>query len=108
MKTHLKIKSKSLAAEARIIRREEQRWPGDSAVRRSIHEHRVHVVRSEARSTHLAYCYLRCRKYRQVEPKCRENNRPNWDRVAVLVAKYGGMDKRDASQKLAEWSSAEE
>ncbi len=53
MKTYLKIKISSLAAEARIIRREEQRWPGDHQIRTGLHEHRVIDVRREARSALL-------------------------------------------------------
>ena len=51
--TFLKMKLVSLAAEARLIRREEQRWPGEHPIPYGLHEHRILVVRREARSTCL-------------------------------------------------------
>ncbi len=86
-KTYLKIKLLSLAAEARIIRREEQRWPGEHPVRYGLHEHRVINVRREARSALLAYGFLRHRAYRTIEPKC--HRAPGWKRTQQLVEKYG-------------------
>jgi len=86
---YLKVKLKSLAEEARIIRREEvrrraprrktfqarygeqwlepyteaiARWRADARVQRERHElyhHRVDDVRSEARHTLIAYAFLR-------------------------------------------------
>lgn len=130
MKTHLKIKAKSLAEEGRIIRLEERKQgprhklveyrrpsgkvvlkrikvhDGHPDVRQSLREHRIRVVRPEARATHLAYGFLRGLGYRQVEKTVREDNEPNWSRVVQLVSKYGDMDKRVAAQELAEWSEA--
>ncbi len=68
MKTHLKIKIKSLAAESRIIRLEEKKWRGGHPMRISLWDHRVKAVRNEARAALLAYGFLRGRTYRQVEP----------------------------------------
>ncbi len=68
--TYLKIKLLSLAAKARLIRREEQRWPGEHPIRYGLHEHRILDVRREARSALLAYGFLRDRAYRTIEPKC--------------------------------------
>ena len=66
-----RVKIKSLAAEARIIRQEERRcshgdYAGESQ-RGCLRHHRTTVVRLEQRSTLLAYAFLRGRKYRQVE-----------------------------------------
>ncbi len=87
MKTYLKIKISSLAAEARIIRREEQRCPGEHPIRTGLHEHRVLEARREARSALLAYGFLRQRAYRTIEPKC--HRAPGWKRTQQLVKKYG-------------------
>ncbi len=87
MKTYLKIKLLSLAAEARIIRREEQRWPGEHHVRTGPHEHRILDVRREARSALLAYGFLRHRAYRTIEPKC--HRAPGWKRTQQLVEVLG-------------------
>jgi hypothetical protein len=98
--TYLKIKIKSLAAEAKIIRLEEGRWPGTSTVRHGLHEHRIHEVRSEARAALLAYGYLRGRRYAQLEapigndaPNRRQTNAIDWIKVAKLVAKFGPNPK---------------
>lgn len=80
---HLKIKIKSLADEARIIRAEEHklkiggfgpdenRHPKDVsrlAEYNETREHRVNGLRKEARASLLAYAYLRGKPYRSVEP----------------------------------------
>ncbi len=75
-KTYLKMKLLSLAAEARIIRREEQHWPGEHPIRYGLHEHRILVVRREARSTCLTYDFLRSRPYRTLEATC--HRQPDW------------------------------
>lgn len=103
-KTYLKIKIKSLAAEARIIRHEELKWPGTSDVRTSLHNHRVMDVRREARSALLAYGFIRGRTYRTIEFKAAVA--PDWKRVAELVTKYGPA-KVDRGAMEA-WGAAEE
>lgn len=85
-RTYLKVKIKSLAEEARIIRKETKRAKRVS-IKNGLAEHRKGVVRNEARHTHLAYGFLRGREYRQMEPKAHET--PNWDKVRKMVSKYG-------------------
>ena len=82
----LKVKVKSLAAEAKIIRLEEHRAKTPDA-RASLHNHRVGVVRSATRHTLLAYGYLRGRSYRQLEASCKRT--PDWSVVEKMVQKYG-------------------
>lgn len=108
----LKVKVKSLAAEARIIRLEEHRAKGrrvatdakgsdkgDSrplfgfkgrhdAKRESLHRHRVRDVRSEARAALLAYAFIRGREYATVERPAADNP-PDLKRVRQLVEKFG-------------------
>ncbi len=83
----LRVKLKSLAAEARIIRREEQRTHG--ALREELHRHRVDVVRKAARDTHVAYALIRGRTYEQIESKTHPDSSPDWDTVNKMVKKYG-------------------
>jgi hypothetical protein len=90
----LKIKIKSLAEEARIIRAAEDKLKGHGvdnfaypAEGWKLYAHRIAVVRPEARATQLAYAYLRGRTYRQVEP-IRQTD-PNWHRVQKMVETYG-------------------
>lgn len=95
----LKVKVKSLAAEAKIIRHEERRCKniqrfGDEKertvawlLRGSLAGHRRGVVRKEARHSLLALGYLRGNLYRAMERTCHEN--PNWEEVERMVKKYG-------------------
>lgn len=90
-KTYLKIKIKSLAEEARIIRHEEKKWYGPSETRTGLYLHRVRDVRSEARAALLAYGFLRGRPYAALEKvgNHRQTNAVDWIRVTRLAAKYG-------------------
>jgi hypothetical protein len=81
----LKVKIKSLAAEAKIIRLEETRSKGSQ--RQSLYFHRIYDVRQEARLSQLAYAFLRGREYSQVESK--NSKLVNWDRLIKLVEKFG-------------------
>lgn len=84
----LRVKSKSLAEEARIIRKEEQRTHG--IMRNRLQEHRRGIVRLEARATGLAYGFIRGHSWEQMEPK--SINPPNWKRVREMIKKYGPRD----------------
>lgn len=130
MSTYLKVKIKSLAEEARIIRLEEQKKIGfsrhvrdlvadgvnDAPVAESavalghyhgLHHHRTVDVRTEARAAQLAYAFLRGRDLLKVEPHLATPNakRPRWDRVKKLVERYyeGG---EDVLARLDEWVQA--
>lgn len=126
MKTELKIKICTLAAEARIIRREENRWAKkitytvvnhktgetrtrtklirkDHPVAVSLRDHRRGVVRREARSALLAYGFLRGRPYRAMEAK--SYTKPEWKRVQLLAERFAGLDPRDVRQKFEAWLS---
>lgn len=83
-RTHLKVKIKSLAAEAKIIRAEERKG---GVMVNSLHFHRVCDVRREARHSQLAYAFIRGVPYKVVEPNSK--NAPNWSYVAKLVEKFG-------------------
>ena len=81
----LRVKIKSLAEEARIIRREERATFG--TLREELYRHRMDVVRSEARHAHLAYGFIRGLSYEQMEAST--NQSPYWERVRQLIKKYG-------------------
>lgn len=106
MSIELKIKSKHLSEEAKIIRNEEQklkkqaRWmrehqKDDRAVMkafRSLHEHRRWDVRNENRATFLARAYLEGKTYSQVERKCNDPLKRDYyivPRIVKMVSKYG-------------------
>lgn len=92
----LKVKVKSLAAEARIIRREENRSFGQ--LRNDLHSHRVQIVRPEARATLLAYGYARGRLYSSMEGP--SSSVPDWGRVERMIKKYSQL-----KQPLEEWKN---
>lgn len=81
----LRVKIKSLAEEARIIRFEEKR--SRQPIRDELHNHRVTVVRWEARVAQLAYGLIRGRTIERIEPLAKTE--PNWKRVHELLKKYG-------------------
>jgi hypothetical protein len=83
----LKVKIKSLAAEAKIIRFHERKANGGTALRSSLHGHRVHPVRHEARHALLVYAFLRGKKLSQVEQKSKTP--PDKKRLKDLVKRFG-------------------
>src|SRR5262245_22683307 len=84
----LKVKLKSLAAEAKIIRAGERRQAAAKGILHGeLYAHRTGIVRAEARHTLLAYSFLRGKTYRQIEAKAREA--PQWVKVEAMVRKYG-------------------
>lgn len=108
MLPYLKIKIKSLAAEAQIIRHEEKKYWGGSALRTGLHLHRVHEVRSECRSAGLAYGFLRGKhSYTAIEAST--HTKPDWKRVEALVLKYATVEppfnvgNEMLKQHLKEW-----
>jgi hypothetical protein len=96
------VKLKSLAAESKIIRYEEQKMKARAACSEiseesrarakrelvSLREHRCWDVRRHTRHSHLAYAFIRGVAYRAVELTVRENNEPNWDTVADIAARF--------------------
>lgn len=112
MSIELKIKSKHLALEPAIIRKEERKLQKQikhlkefhqvnddysdviyplHRKRTDLHQHRVTVVRNEARATYLARAYLKGIPYKSVEQKCDPFvlHRFILPRVMRMVAKYG-------------------
>jgi hypothetical protein len=100
--TYLRVKLRSLAAEARVIKHEERRakrWR-QTAKLEALRDHRIHVVRDEARHSHLAYGFIRGVPYRAMEHKCR--HKPELNRIVRMVQKYGQM--RDGT--IDDWYEA--
>lgn len=107
----LKVKAKSLAEEAKIIRREEQkmlknhqkyhdhtkcdRWNiGECDWYGSLHWHRTWDVRQEARATHLARAFLMGKDYSTVEAKTNDPYalQVALSRAATIAFKYGDSE----------------
>ncbi len=98
--THLKIKIKSLAAEATIIRKEERkalkyaRWKYEKGGNNSFeafepyHElrlHRVGIVRSESRYSGIAYAFLREKSYSSTE---KSNKDIDYGRLIGMINRF--------------------
>jgi len=108
MSIELKIKSKSLAAEATIIRNEERKlkyqvwWLREHeqdatqvhGTRMSLNTHRRWDVRNENRATYLARAYIKQVPYNVVEQKRKPENEYTFKayivpKVLGMVNKYG-------------------
>lgn len=81
----LRVKVKSLAEEARIIRREEKKSHG--MIRAELYEHRIGIVRREARAACLALGLCKGRTIEQMEPTSK--SKPDYKRVYELMRRYG-------------------
>lgn len=108
MSVELKVKSKHLSEEARIIRFEEhkfrkqvdwlkshqQPYEKEHATMMSLKDHRRKDVRNENRATFLARAYLAGKTYKTLEQKCYELPYAVVERVWDMVNKYGPSEKR--------------
>ena len=112
MKAFLKVKIKSLAAEARIIRQDEKRAAkrGQGTLCNELHSHRMNVVRPEQRATLYAYAIIRNRDPSVGDPVSLGNKTyctmQMLKKVEAMVKKYGDADalrRFDALNKFALW-----
>jgi len=107
-RTELKVKIKSLAAEARLIRTEELRAKkcGDTHKLNSLHSHRVVVVREQARASLLCYAMLRGRPYSQLEAR-RNSTRPSkpfpFEKVVKMAKSFGLISVTGAHMQVTNW-----
>lgn len=125
--SYLKVKIKSLTAEARIVRHEERKILGSarwyrrrdfetqantpSAEQEScyidyqgLHCHRTENIRRETRSALLAYSYLHGRMFKSTENMLMKKP-PSWSRIVALVKKYDSLcrTKEEVQRDLAMW-----
>lgn len=124
MSVELKIKSKHLSEEAKIIRFEEHKIKRHARYVRerqgyetaeevmqtwhSLNNHRRWDVRNENRATFLARAYLNGTPYAKVEQKRIEENEHTFfayiiPRIVAMVNKYG--DKQVTKDDIVEWST---
>jgi hypothetical protein len=85
---HLKIKVKSLGAEAVINRQEAKKWKGE--VKQDLNNHRMGVLREHTRLNHLAYGLLRNVPYNCMEWDCEVP--PDFKKVSDLAKRFGGTE----------------
>lgn len=107
MSIELKVKSKHLSEEAKIIRFEERKQKAkNKAVFWSLRNHRKWDVRNENRATFLARAYLAGKTYKSVEPKVHSFYKLEAfivPRVLTMVNKYGTekLNKEDIMKWVA-------
>jgi len=104
--SHLRVKIKSLAAEANIIRNEEKRYSdyqGDvyTGERQSLQEHRKGIVRQTMRESLLAYGFLRGLSLREIEGpnlhpvKVKKPRNPAWPPPTVRPPRTKPRTKKE-------------
>lgn len=124
MSVELKVKSKTLEAESKIIREEVAKSKRSYQYHKNkqdfrkakaanfrterLAQHRRTVVRWEAHATFIARSFLEGRKYSDHSPK--RGNRGwhtpgqyTFSRVYEMVAKYGNMSYKEAQDKVGAW-----
>lgn len=112
-KIHMKIKIKSLAAEARIIRVEEAKAKKarKTELLSSLAEHRRGKLRQAARESYLVYAFLRGVPYWVVEKP--GSSKPNWDEVEKAIKRFRSFNNwtplheiDKLKNELKEWREA--
>jgi len=99
----LKVKVKSLAEEARIIRKEERKTFG--RLRNLLQKHRRGTVRQEARSSFVAYGLVKGLEYRRIENKTKTE--PDWKVVERMYMRYGPRGANGLPSHLMKGSKME-
>lgn len=122
MSIELKIKFKSLAAEAKIIKKEEQKqkkifkkigtgyefYDEHWKTWYSLYTHRIDVVRLHARATHLARAYIKGMPYKRIENKTHYYDYRLDKMIVEMVKKYGGSEHGNVSvEAIKEWRNKE-
>lgn len=91
----LRVKIKSLAAEAKLIRQEERRTHG--AIREELYVHRRFALRIEARAALRAHMLIRGKSIQEAEPNARPLPEVYEDllmeKALNMVRKYGSAER---------------
>lgn len=120
MSIELKIKAKTLAEEARIIRLEKKKLKARArkAAKHNytkhanrqwnqlnlLHVHDINTVRLEARATHLARAYIKDTPYLKVEQSCKQPTYRNTyviPKAARMIQKY--HDNKVTTEHVNNW-----
>jgi|SRR5882724_1281901 len=130
MRSHLKVKVFTLAAEMTYIRRQEEKWKTHAKfarqkqnkaislayAERAFWSHRDHryALKEDARSSHLAYGCMRGIPYSKMENLCYGplkgygSSEPNWKHIETMVEKFSKDEDSPQlfMQAFAEWLEA--
>lgn len=118
----LRVKTESLAQEAKLIRKKEIRLRDLNAKnpivvnrkRVSLYEHRFRHVRPESRAAYIALGFLTGKNYNEVENKVKyENFSPKypcgdvdrnfqlfWEKVVDIVSRFGNIKDEDLVRQM--------
>lgn len=83
----LKAEQKEMAVKIRETKNETKETQKKNEYAGSL-QYSLLKLRSEYRHKHIAYCLMRGRSYEEIEPKCRENNKPNKDLIQEIINEY--------------------
>jgi hypothetical protein len=83
----LKAEQKEMAVKIRETKSETKETQKKNEYAGSL-QYSLLKLRSEYRHKHIAYCLMRGRSYEQIEPKCREGNKPNKDLIQEIINEY--------------------
>lgn len=120
---HLKVKIKSLAAEAKIIRSEERKQKHyikaapeyaheHRPIRDSLQHHRTGIVRYEQRHSYLAYAFLRGKTRKHCEPTHKEayksmyqNGGVDMKKLHEIICRFwtGTNDTKPSIEQVQRW-----
>lgn len=101
LRSKFRVKIRSLAEEARIIRHEERKHDGQSSDRGCLRHHRITVVRSEQRATLLAYAWCRRIPYSVVESV--NSSAPDMKSVQRICKSLGWSLWMPSDEEFASW-----
>lgn len=108
MSIELKVKSKHLTEEAKIIRFEERKQKArNKALFWKLRDHRTWDVRNENRATFLARAYLAGRAYNTVEQNVYSRVKLEnviLPRTLTMINKYG--ENKITKEELLQWVDA--
>lgn len=96
----LRVKVKSLADEARIIRLEERRARHND-LRGELRWHRISAVRTAARASHLAYGLTKGLPIERIEKPREPRSEALLKDVRRMIERYGPVDTDRKAQALA-------
>lgn len=105
LRSKFRVKIRSLAEEARIIRHEEQKHDGQSSDRGILRHHRITVVRSEQRAALLAYAWCRRMPYSVVE--FTKSSTPDMKSVQRICKSLGWSSWVPSDEEFAAWMSGD-
>ena len=100
---HLKIKIKSLVAEAKIIKQEAKKVTEET--KWGLLHHNVTVVRPVTRRNLLAYAMIRNHPYSKTESKVSPEKclgLTDFNNILVLAKRFGATDKEQMQQWMVE------